>query len=126
MLSIARRREIQLGRKGVARPENLSRQVETAIGDSLSEEERLSADSDRISHQGATGGGSAAAGAASGAVGGGGWQLVELIQRIVAPDFWDQQGGKGTIHYFAMRRILVVRATSDVHAQVKDLLTALR
>ena len=55
-----------------------------------------------------------------------GWELVELIQRVVAPDFWDSRGGPGTIRYFAMRRVLVVRATSDVHEQIRDLLMALR
>ncbi len=54
------------------------------------------------------------------------WQLVELIQRVVAPDLWDVQGGSGTIQYFAMRRVLVVRATTDVHEQIRDLLMALR
>ena len=55
-----------------------------------------------------------------------GWQLVELIQRIIAPDFWESRGGPGSIRYFAMRRVLVVRATTDIHEQVRDLLTALR
>ena len=55
-----------------------------------------------------------------------GWELVELIQRIVAPDFWDSRGGPGSIRYFAMRKVLVIRATTDVHEQVRDLLTALR
>ena len=55
-----------------------------------------------------------------------GWQLVELLQRVVAPDFWERQGGPGTIRYLAMRRVLVVRATSDVHEQIKDMLMALR
>ena len=55
-----------------------------------------------------------------------GWQLVELIQRIIAPDFWESRGGPGSIRYFAMRKVLVVRATTDIHEQVRDLLTALR
>ncbi len=55
-----------------------------------------------------------------------GWELVELIQRIIAPDFWDSRGGPGSIRYFAMRKVLVIRATTDVHEQVRDLLTALR
>ena len=53
--------------------------------------------------------------AAGGALPDTGWQLVELIQRVVAPDFWEPQGGPGVIRYFAMRRVLVVRATTDVH-----------
>ena len=63
---------------------------------------------------------------AGGAIADSGWELVELIQRVVAPDFWDAQGGPGAIRYFAMRRVLVVRATTDVHEQIKDLLMALR
>jgi hypothetical protein len=55
-----------------------------------------------------------------------GWQLVELIDRIVHPDFWESHGGPGTLHYYAARRVLVVRATSDVHQDLKDLLAALR
>jgi hypothetical protein len=54
------------------------------------------------------------------------WQLVELIQRVIAPDFWESRGGPGSIRYFAMRRVLVIRATTDIHEQVRDLLTALR
>jgi hypothetical protein len=126
LLTIARRREIQLGRRGIERPENLSRQVEETISKAFSGQEQPSADTNPIPPTTAAGGSVAGSGAAIGIVGGGGWQLVELIQRIVAPDFWGQQGGKGTIHYFAMRRILVVRATSEVHEQVKELLAALR
>ncbi|MGB7345453.1 MAG: hypothetical protein WBD20_14660 [Pirellulaceae bacterium] len=62
---------------------------------------------------------------AAGGIADNGWQLVELIQRVVAPDFWETNGGSGTIQYFAMRRVLVVRATSDVHEQIRDLLLAL-
>ena len=64
--------------------------------------------------------------AGGGVLADGGWQLVELIERIVRPDFWQSQGGPGVVHYFAARRVLVVRATSDVHQDLKDLLTALR
>ncbi|WP_442509823.1 hypothetical protein SH528x_001421 [Novipirellula sp. SH528] len=64
-------------------------------------------------------------GRGGGAAADNGWQLVELIERVVAPEFWDTRGGAGTIHYYAMRRVLVVRATSDVHEQIRDLLIAL-
>lgn len=53
-------------------------------------------------------------------------QLLELIEKIVKPDFWNTQGGPGVLHYYAARRVLVVRATSDVHEALKDLLIALR
>lgn len=52
--------------------------------------------------------------------------LIELIQQVISPDFWNSRGGKGSIHYFALKRVLVVRATSDVHEDVWDLLSALR
>ena len=122
LLTIARRREIQLGRQGVHRPVGLAKQVDSAIEASLADQkDRAGATPSNIDS--ASGGGAAAGG---GAATGGGWQLVELIERIVAPDFWEARGGVGSIHYFAMRRILVVRATTDVHEQVKDLLMALR
>ena len=65
-------------------------------------------------------------GQAAGGIPDTGWELVELIQRIIDPDFCDSQGGPGSIRYFAMRKVLVIRATTDVHEQVRDLLTALR
>ena len=65
-------------------------------------------------------------GQAAGGIPDTGWELVELIQRIIDPDFWDSRGGPGSIRYFAMRKVLVVRATTDVHEQVRDLLMALR
>lgn len=132
LLTIARRREIQLERQGIQRPSELGRQVDAAIKKSLTEEGNGSVDvvegqinlnSDSAAGE-ASGGAGGSGGGAGG--GGGGWQLVELIERIVAPDFWESRGGVGSIQYFAMRRVLVVRATSDVHQQIKDLLTALR
>ncbi|MDV6030299.1 MAG: hypothetical protein F9B45_09365 [Phycisphaera sp. RhM] len=122
LLTIARRKEIQLGRKEIPRPAGLSPQVDAAIEAAINTasndpSESASRATETRAAVGASGGGAAA---------GAGWQLVELIERIVAPDFWESRGGVGSIHYFAMRRVLVVRATSDVHQQVKDLLTALR
>lgn len=65
-------------------------------------------------------------GFAGAALGGGPWQLVELIQRVIDPDLWDVHGGSGTIAYFAMRRVLVIRATTDTHEKIRELLAALR
>lgn len=115
LMSIARRREIQLGRRGIERPATLTQQVETAIEESLSQQQPN--DPTTNTRLGAS---------AAGPFVDSGWELVELIERIIAPDFWDQRGGSGSVHYFAMRRILVVRATSDVHEQIKELLMALR
>lgn len=52
--------------------------------------------------------------------------LVELIERTIAPEFWDVHGGPGTIVYYQPLRALVVRATSDVHHGVGRLLRDLR
>lgn len=110
LLTVARLRERELRREGVERPAGISAQVESAIESALAGDQQ-------DSQPGA---------AAAGGLLDNGWQLVELIQRIVSPDFWESRGGPGSIRYFAMKRVLVVRATSDVHQQIKDLLTALR
>lgn len=67
----------------------------------------------------------------SGAMGGGagsfdyGPALVDLIQRTIVPDFWDVNGGPGTIVYYRPLMCLVVRATSDVHHRLGATLGAL-
>ena len=71
-------------------------------------------------------GGGRAAGNAAGGGTNDGWELVMLIRQIIRPDFWQNAGGNGVVHYLATRRVLVVRATTDVHQDIKDLLTALR
>mgnify|MGYP004253988137 CR=1 FL=1 len=53
-------------------------------------------------------------------------QLVALIQRTITPQFWDVNGGQGVIVYYAPLRLLVVRATSQVHGQIRDLNGMLR
>ena len=67
----------------------------------------------------------------SGATGGGaatdeGLQLIELIQRTITPEFWDVNGGPGTIVYYAPLHALVVRATAGVHHRVGGLLQGAR
>ena len=47
--------------------------------------------------------------------------LVALIQRTIAPEFWNVNGGPGVIVYYPPLRVLVVRATSQVHGQIRDL-----
>lgn len=70
--------------------------------------------------------------AGSGRAGGGlgppenGQGLVDLIQRTIHPDFWDVNGGPGTIVYFSPLRCLVVRATAEAHQDVGGLLRGLR
>ncbi len=113
LLTISTRREAQLKRAEIPKSASLSSDVDAAIREALESEDpgKLG----KLAFQG----GQAAGGFDNG------WQLVELIQRIVEPDFWDAQGGPGTIRYFALRRVLVVRATSDVHEQIRDLLLSL-
>lgn len=52
--------------------------------------------------------------------------LVELIQRTISPNSWDVNGGNCTIIYYAPLRVLVVRATSEVHGNVGGLADGLR
>jgi hypothetical protein len=47
-----------------------------------------------------------------------GEDLVELIQRVIAPDFWDVNGGPGQIVYYKNLKVLVISATSEVHEQI--------
>ena len=126
LLTVARRREVRLGRQGIDRPKELSRAVDRAIEASLSKDSPSKRDSSKRESSETGDQPIAFSASGGGAAAGAGWQLVELIERVVAPEFWESRGGAGSIQYFAARRVLVVRATSDVHQQVKDLLTALR
>ena len=55
-----------------------------------------------------------------------GERLVELIERTIAPDFWDTNGGPGAIFYYEPLRVLVVRATTEVHHKLGGGLRGLR
>jgi hypothetical protein len=52
--------------------------------------------------------------------------LVDLIQRTIAPQTWDVNGGPGVIRYYANGQALVIRQTSDVHDNLVDVLGQLR
>ena len=52
--------------------------------------------------------------------------LVALIERTIAPEFWDTNGGPGTIVYYQPLMCLVVRATSEVHHLIGGATGALR
>jgi hypothetical protein len=90
---------------------------------------------DHLAFAGSTLGGPAAvfaqSSSGSGAMGGAagsfdyGPELVDLIQRTIVPDFWDVNGGPGTIVYYRPLMCLVVRATSDVHHRLGGVLGAL-
>ena len=47
--------------------------------------------------------------------------LINLIKTTISPDFWDINGGPGVIVYYPPLRLLVIRATSDVHYQIGGL-----
>lgn len=55
-----------------------------------------------------------------------GLELVDLIERTINPDFWDTNGGPGTIVYFAPLRCLVITATGEMHQNVGGLVGGLR
>lgn len=52
--------------------------------------------------------------------------LVDLIERTINPDFWDTNGGPGSIVYFAPLRCLVITATGEMHQNVGGLVGGLR
>lgn len=51
-----------------------------------------------------------------------GQQLVELIQKTIAPSTWDVNGGYGTIYYWRPGRALIVRQTEEVHERIGGVL----
>lgn len=53
-------------------------------------------------------------------------ELVDLIERTINPDFWDTNGGPGTIVYFAPLQCLVITATGEMHHNVGGLVGDLR
>ena len=55
-----------------------------------------------------------------------GQALIDLIERTINPDFWDVNGGPGTIIYYAPLQCLVVLATGEVHEQIGGVLDAVR
>jgi len=44
-----------------------------------------------------------------------GEMLVDLIQKTIAPNSWDVNGGPGVIYYWHPGRALVISQTNDVH-----------
>lgn len=69
--------------------------------------------------------GMAAAGANPVAAPDAGQDLVELIQKTIAPASWDVNGGLGTIYYWPSNHALVVRQTGEVHHEVGQVLEQL-
>lgn len=130
LLNIAKTESYRLKRARIERPPDLSQRVESVLESTLSKDQSLTEVLAPTKGQADSLNSTQASGPMMNGGGGGmldqGWQLVELIQRIVSPDFWDSAGGPGSVRYFAMRRVLVIRATSDTHKKTRDLLNALR
>lgn len=55
-----------------------------------------------------------------------GQELVDLIERTIAPDTWDTVGGEGSIRYYSTWHALVVRQTDEVHDLVRGVVDGLR
>ncbi|MDO4585158.1 MAG: hypothetical protein Q4D62_13770 [Planctomycetia bacterium] len=56
----------------------------------------------------------------------GGEQLVEVIQKTIRPDSWEENGGHGTIYYWNNHRVLIIRQTQQIHGEVGGVLRQLR
>jgi len=52
--------------------------------------------------------------------------LMELIRATIAPASWQDKGGRGTVQYHPLGMSLVIEQTPAVHAEILDLLNALR
>jgi hypothetical protein len=55
-----------------------------------------------------------------------GEELVELIEKTIAPETWESAGGNGSIYYFYPLKVLVIRQTGEVHGHTSGLLDGLR
>jgi hypothetical protein len=55
-----------------------------------------------------------------------GAELVDLIERTIAPSSWERQGGVGRIHYWRNGRALVITQTQQAHEGVADLFQQLQ
>jgi len=52
--------------------------------------------------------------------------LIELITSTIAPQSWDEVGGRGSVQPFETNLSLVISQTQQVHEQIADLLEQLR
>jgi len=53
-------------------------------------------------------------------------QLIDVIQRCLAPTTWDVNGGQGVVRYYAPAQSLVIRQTSEMHEQLQRIVPMLR
>ena len=75
---------------------------------------------------GVAGGGAAGAGTVTGQLPDYGPLLAEIIRQVIDPASWEESGGGGTVVYYAPLRVMVVRATTEVHEDMTVLLEDLR
>lgn len=54
-----------------------------------------------------------------------GQDLVDLIQKTIAPTSWDVNGGLGSAYYWRQQRAIVVRAEQGVHEEISELMDQL-
>ena len=54
-----------------------------------------------------------------------GLDLVDLIERTIAPGSWESQGGPGRIYYWRNGRALVISQSQQAHEGLADLLEQL-
>jgi general secretion pathway protein D len=53
-------------------------------------------------------------------------ELIDLICNTISPQSWDGRGGAGSIQYFPTGISIVVDQTEEIHADIRQLLAALR
>jgi len=53
-------------------------------------------------------------------------ELIELIQTMIEPESWEVNGGIGSIRYFPLLKVLVIRQTRKVHEQIGGAFGAFR
>jgi hypothetical protein len=51
-----------------------------------------------------------------------GQDLLELIEKTIAPGTWDSQGGPGRIFYWRNGRAMVISQTQEAHEELADLI----
>ncbi|MEM7454144.1 MAG: hypothetical protein AAF456_07290 [Planctomycetota bacterium] len=55
-----------------------------------------------------------------------GFELQDLIERTINPEFWKTNGGDGVVHYYRPSRVLVVSASWEMHDRLETFLEMLR
>ncbi len=53
-------------------------------------------------------------------------QLIDVITTTIAPESWEDNGGRGRIRFYSPLNVLVIRASGDVHGEIGGALDQLR